>query len=68
MSTTNKFSRTLGFLRSLIDKKNSDNTSVTDELVNSRVGIDILDLKKSKKANNSLQLLMYSKENDTLFI
>ena len=68
MSTTNKFSRTLGFLRNLIDKKNTDNGLVVDELVNPRLGMEIPDSKKSKKAVNSLQLLMYSKENDTLFI
>tara|TARA_R110002126_G_scaffold20403_4_gene75508 strand:- start:58 stop:264 length:207 start_codon:yes stop_codon:yes gene_type:complete len=68
MSTTNKFSRTLGFLRNLRDKKNTDNGLVVDELVNPRLGMEITDSKKSKKAVNSLQLLMYSKENDTLFI
>tara|TARA_R110000868_G_scaffold11228_1_gene55052 strand:+ start:3024 stop:3230 length:207 start_codon:yes stop_codon:yes gene_type:complete len=68
MSTTNKFSRTLGFLRNLRDKKNTDNGLVVDELVNPRLGMEIPDSKKSKKAVNSLQLLMYSKENDTLFI
>ena len=68
MSTTNKFSRTLGFLRNLRDRKNTDNGLVADELVNSRLGMGTLDEKKSKKSVNSLQLLMYSKENDTLFI
>ncbi|WP_367773321.1 hypothetical protein AB3G33_05845 [Flavobacterium sp. WC2421] len=68
MSTTNKFSRTLGFLRNLRGKKNTDNGLVVDELVNPRLGMEIPDSKKSKKAVNSLQLLMYSKENDTLFI
>lgn len=69
MSTANKFSRTLGLLRSLRDKKNTDNTIVVDELVTSRLGIETKPgTKKSSKAVNSLQLLMYSKENDTLFI
>ncbi|WP_367756916.1 hypothetical protein [Flavobacterium sp. WC2430] len=68
MNTTNKFSRTLGFLRNLRGKKNTDNGLVVDELVNPRLGMEIPDSKKSKKAVNSLQLLMYSKENDTLFI
>jgi hypothetical protein len=68
MKTTNKFSRTLGFIRNLRDKKDNNESVVVDELVNPRLGMEIPDSKKSKKTVNSLQLLMYSKENDTLFI
>jgi len=68
MSTPNRLSRTLGLLRNLRGKKGSNNPIVMDELINPRLGIDLSKGKKAKNVVNSLQLLMYSKENDTLFI
>ncbi|UQD55947.1 hypothetical protein [Flavobacterium sp. K5-23] len=67
MSTTNSLSRTLGFLRNLRAKRNLKNQMVT-ELVHPRLGIDAVNNNNKKVQNISLLSLMYSKENDTLFI
>ncbi|SEA60506.1 hypothetical protein SAMN05443667_10668 [Flavobacterium gillisiae] len=68
MSAPNRFSRALELLRNLRGKKNSNNVITIDELINPRLGINISKGKNAKNVVNSLQLLMYSKENDTLFI
>jgi hypothetical protein len=68
MSATNKLSRAWDFLRNIRSRKNSNNIIAIDELVNPRVGINISNGKTANNVVNSLQLLMYSKENDTLFI
>ena len=68
MSATNKLSRVWGFLRNIRSKKNSNNIIAIDELINPRLGMNIANGEKAKNLVNSLQLLMYSKENDTLFI
>ncbi len=68
MSATNKLSRAWAFLRNIRSEKNSNNLIAIDELINPRLGMNIANGKKAKNVVNSLQLLMYSKENDTLFI
>jgi hypothetical protein len=68
MSIANKLSRPWGLLRNIRGKKNSDKIITIDELVNPRLGMNISNGKNAKNIVNSLQLLMYSKENDTLFI
>jgi hypothetical protein len=67
MSTTNPLLRTIGFLRNLRAKRNPNNQMVT-ELVHPRLGVDATNSNNQKKQNASLLSLMYSKENDTLFI
>lgn len=68
MNKASRFSRAIGFLRSLTDRKNTDKRPVNEELVNSRLGINTSEANTSKKAGSAIQLLMYSKENNTLFI
>ncbi|CAM2835003.1 hypothetical protein [Flavobacterium frigoris] len=68
MSAANKLSRAWGLLRNMRGNKNSNNIIAIDELVNPRLGMNISNGKNAKDIVNSLQLLMYSKENDTLFI
>ncbi|WP_339920623.1 hypothetical protein [uncultured Flavobacterium sp.] len=68
MSAPNRLSRALELLRNLRGKKNSNNVITIDELINPRLGINMSKGKNAKNVVNSLQLLMYSKENDTLFI
>jgi len=68
MSAPNRLSRALELLRNLRGKKNSNNVITIDELINPRLGINISKGENAKNVVNSLQLLMYSKENDTLFI
>ncbi|MBC5839257.1 hypothetical protein [Flavobacterium muglaense] len=68
MSAGNRISRVLGVLRNLRGKNNNNNTIAVEELVNPRLGINLSNGQKAKDVVNSLQLLMYSKENDTLFI
>lgn len=64
MGTINRITRAVSFLRNLKTKKNIINITV-DDLVHPRFGINDKEL---DKLPNSLQFLMYSKENDTLFI
>jgi hypothetical protein len=68
MSAPNRLSRALELLKNLRGKKNSNNVITIDELINPRLGINMSKGKNAKNVVNSLQLLMYSKENDTLFI
>lgn len=67
MNTKNTFRERFNFFRNLWPNRNKINLSNND-LVNSRVGMDATDEKGFKKQSNLLQVLMYSKENDTLFI
>jgi hypothetical protein len=67
MKTTNKITRAVRFLKNLTTKKTPIKFTV-DDLVNPRFGINDLEEKNINKVPNSLQFLMYSKENDTLFI
>jgi len=68
MSAPNRLSRALELLRNLRGKKNSNKIITIDELINPRLGINMSKGENAKNVVNSLQLLMYSKENDTLFI
>jgi hypothetical protein len=67
MGATSKILRAIGFLRSLRTKKNIMRISM-DDLVHPRFGINENKINESNGTANSLQFLMYSKENDTLFI
>tara|TARA_R110002126_G_scaffold12031_3_gene52771 strand:- start:159 stop:362 length:204 start_codon:yes stop_codon:yes gene_type:complete len=67
MGAISKITRAIGFLSNLKTKNNSIKFSV-DDLVHPRFGINDIDVKNINKVPNSLQFLMYSKENDTLFI
>jgi hypothetical protein len=67
MGATNRITRAVSFLRNLKTKKNMINISV-DDLINPRFGINTTNANDLNKVPNSLQFLMYSKENDTLFI
>jgi hypothetical protein len=65
MSTTNYLMRTFSKLKSIRTKRN--NPPPTNELIHPSFGITETD-KAEKKTPNSLLFLMYSKENETLFI
>ncbi|MBP4139421.1 MULTISPECIES: hypothetical protein [Flavobacterium] len=68
MKTINYLTRTFSALRRLRAKRNSL-TPLTNELVHPRFGLTASeDTQNQKKAPNSLLFLMYSKENETLFI
>ncbi|MFH6933665.1 hypothetical protein [Flavobacterium sp. YO12] len=64
MSTLNYLTRTLKSIRT----KRNNLPPPTNELVHPRFGINEADKKTEKKDPNSLLFLMYSKENETLFI
>ncbi|CAM3636436.1 hypothetical protein [Flavobacterium chungbukense] len=65
---------TLNYLAEKISKlknrrtKNNNPPPPTNELAHPRFGITEADKNAEKKAPNSLMFLMYSKENETLFI
>jgi len=67
MGTISRITRAVHFLRNLKSKKSIIKFSV-DDLVHPRFGINDTDVKNLINTPNSLQFLMYSKENDTLFI
>ncbi|WP_264552451.1 hypothetical protein [Flavobacterium sp. N2038] len=67
MSTLNYLSKTFLTLKSLRAKRNNP-PPPTNELVHPRFGITETDKKEVKKEADSLLFLMYSKENETLFI
>ncbi len=68
MSTRRMITRALDFIRE-IRTNNSEENRNRIELTNTRFGINLgVDAKDQKKASNSLTFLMYSKENETLFI
>lgn len=67
MKTINRITRVVHFLKKVTTKKNPIKFTV-DDLINPRFGINDLEEKNISKTPNSLQFLMYSKENDTLFI
>jgi hypothetical protein len=66
MSTLNYLTKTFSTLKNLRAKRN--NPPPANELVHPRFGITETDKKAEKKEPNSLLFLMYSKENETLFI
>lgn len=68
MNTRRLITRALDFIRD-IRANNSTEKENREELTNHRFGINAdVDLKDQKKASDSLTFLMYSKENETLFI
>lgn len=65
MSTLNYLSRTFSTLK---NRTKRNNPPPKNELIHPRFGITETDKKTDKKEPNSLLFLMYSKENETLFI
>lgn len=66
MSTLNYLSRTFSTLKNRTKK---NNPPPKNELIHPRFGItETTDQKADRKEPNSLLFLMYSKENETLFI
>lgn len=66
MSTQNYFAKRFGFLKFFRTKK-SIIIQTTNELAHPRFGMETNEA-AGKKAPNSLLFLMYSTENETLFI
>lgn len=69
MSTTQYFSRILRFVKNFIcqGKKEKSNDSI-NKLIHPRFEISQNDALAQKMVPNSLLFLMYSQENETLFI
>lgn len=67
MSTLNYLTKTFSTLKNLRAKRNNPPPPI-NELVHPRFGITETDKVAEKKEPNSLLFLMYSKENETLFI
>ncbi len=66
MSTLNYISKTISTLKNRTKRNNPPPPK--NELIHPRFGINETDIKEEKKEPNSLLFLMYSKENETLFI
>ena len=66
MKTANYLTRTFSKLKNIRTKRN--NPPPVNELIHPSFGITETDKNAEKKAPNSLLFLMYSKENETLFI
>lgn len=66
MSTLNYLTKTFSTLKNIRAKRN--NPPPKNELIHPRFGITEADIKAEKKDPDSLLFLMYSKENETLFI
>jgi hypothetical protein len=66
MSTLNYLTKTFLKLKNIRAKRN--NPPPKNELIHPRFGITEADAKTEKKNPDSLLFLMYSKENETLFI
>ncbi len=68
MNTRGLITRALDFIRDIRANNGTENEN-REELTNNRFGISTdVDFKDQKKASDSLTFLMYSKENETLFI
>jgi hypothetical protein len=68
MNTRRMITRALGFIRNIRTNNIAENESGI-ELTNTRFGINAgTNFKDQKKVVNSLTFMMYSKENETLFI
>ena len=68
MNTRGMITRALNFIREIRTNNGAEKLSRI-ELTNTRFGINAeADAKAQKKITNSLTFLMYSKENETLFI
>lgn len=66
MSTLNYIAKTFTTLKNRAKRNNPPPPK--NELIHPRFGITETDIKEEKKGPNSLLFLMYSKENETLFI
>jgi hypothetical protein len=66
MSALNYLTKKFSTLKNIRAKRN--NPPPTNELIHPRFGVAETDNVAEKKAPNSLLFLMYSKENETLFI
>jgi hypothetical protein len=66
MSTLNYLTKTFSTLKNIRAKRN--NPPPKNELIHPRFGITETDVKMEKKNSDSLLFLMYSKENEALFI
>lgn len=66
MSTLNYIAKTFSTLKNRSKRNNPPPPK--NELIHPRFGITESDKKEEKKELNSLLFLMYSKENETLFI
>jgi hypothetical protein len=66
MSTLNYITKTFSRLKN--NTKRNNPPPPKNELIHPRFGITETDIKEEKKEPNSLLFLMYSKENETLFI
>jgi hypothetical protein len=67
MNTSKYISRTIQFLKDSMTKNNKEIQS-KNELIHPRFELTITNELENKKVPNSLLFLMYSKENETLFI
>ncbi|MFC5682605.1 hypothetical protein ACYE2N_12460 [Flavobacterium sp. MAHUQ-51] len=68
MNTRRMITRALDFIRG-IRPNNSEENRNRIELTTTRFGVNLeMDAKSQKKVSNSLTFLMYSKENEALFI
>jgi len=67
MSRLNYLTRTFSTLKNFRAKRNNP-PPTANELIHPRFGINETDKTAEKKAPSSLLFLMYSKENETLFI
>lgn len=68
MSTLNYLAEKISNLKNRRTRKNNNPPPPTNELAHPRFGITEEDKSTVKKVPNSLLFLMYSKENETLFI
>ena len=66
MEAKNYFSRTVGYFRGFRTKK--ETTKITNELIHPRFGVSATTGKNEKNPADSLTFLMYSQENENLFI
>jgi hypothetical protein len=67
MNTSKYFTKTIQFLTDL-KNKNSEKHAVENELIDRRFEIQPTDALAKAEVSKSLLFLMYSKENETLFI
>jgi hypothetical protein len=67
MNTSKYISRTIQFLKDSMTKNNKEIQS-KNELIHPRFELTATNELENKKEPNSLLFLMYSKENETLFI
>jgi hypothetical protein len=67
MNTSKYISRTIQFLKDSMTKNNKEIQS-KNELIHPRFELTTTNELENKKVPNSLLFLMYSKENETLFI